>query len=99
MAVAVFVNGFDRADVIIRGLRMAGIISSSRNGLNMVYLALTKETNAHVQPTDKINRTIRSEQVLEAFVEVVQKNLPLELKHTRITSADIMRWHTQTSIV
>ena len=51
------------------------------------------------KPTDKINRTIRSEQVLEAFVEVVQKNLPLELKHTRITSADIMRWHTQTSIV
>ena len=42
------------------------------------------------KPTDKINRTIRSEQVLEAFVEVVRKNLPLELKHTRITSADII---------
>jgi hypothetical protein len=42
------------------------------------------------KPADKINRTIRCEQVLKAFVEVVQKNLPLELKHTRITSEDII---------
>ena len=42
------------------------------------------------KPTDKINRTIRSEQVLQAFVEVVQKNLPLALKNTRITSDDII---------
>ena len=42
------------------------------------------------KPADKINRTIRSEQVLKAFVEVVRKNLPLELKNTRITSEDII---------
>ncbi|BCX03841.1 MAG: ISH3 family transposase ISH3B [Candidatus Roseilinea sp.] len=39
---------------------------------------------------NKINRTIRSEQVLNAFVEVVRKNLPLELKNTRITADDII---------
>jgi hypothetical protein len=42
------------------------------------------------KPTDQINRTIRSEQVLQAFVEVVRKNLPLELKNTRITADDII---------
>jgi hypothetical protein len=42
------------------------------------------------KPTNKINRTIQSEQVLQAFVEVVRRNLPLELKNTRITSEDII---------
>ena len=42
------------------------------------------------KPTHKITRTIRSEQVLNAFVVVVRKNLPLELKHTRITAEDIL---------
>jgi hypothetical protein len=37
------------------------------------------------KPIAKINRTIRSEQVLQSFVEVVRGNLPLELKNTRIT--------------
>jgi hypothetical protein len=37
------------------------------------------------KPTDKVNRTIQSEQVLKAFVELVRKNLPLDLKNTRIT--------------
>jgi len=41
------------------------------------------------KPSDKINRTIHSEQVLQAFVAVVRKNLPLELQNTRITSEDI----------
>ena len=42
------------------------------------------------KPTSKITRTIRSEQVLNAFVEVVRKNLPLDLKNTRITAEDII---------
>jgi hypothetical protein len=42
------------------------------------------------KPTSKITRTIRSEQVLNAFVEVVGKNLPLDLKNTRITAEDII---------
>lgn len=42
------------------------------------------------KPTAKINRTIRSEQVLETFVAVVRKNLRLELKNTRITSEDMI---------
>lgn len=42
------------------------------------------------KPTSKITRTIRSEQVLNAFVEVVGKNLPLDLKSTRITAEDII---------
>lgn len=40
--------------------------------------------------TIKITRTIRSEQVLNAFVQVVRKNLPLDLKNTRITAEDII---------
>jgi putative transposase len=40
--------------------------------------------------TTKITRTIRSEQVLNAFVEVVRKNLPLKLQNTRITVEDIL---------
>jgi hypothetical protein len=40
------------------------------------------------EPTSKITRTIRSEQVLNAFVELVRKNLPLDLKNTRITEDD-----------
>ena len=42
------------------------------------------------KPSTKITRTIRSEQVLKAFVEVVRKNLPLDLKNTRITADDII---------
>ena len=42
------------------------------------------------KPTVKITRTIRSEQVLEAFVQVVRKDLPLDLKKTRITADDII---------
>ena len=42
------------------------------------------------KPTVKITRTISSEQVLHAFVEVVRPNLPLELKNTRITAEDII---------
>ena len=42
------------------------------------------------KPKVKITRTIRSEQVLSAFVQVVRKNLPLELKNTRIAAEDII---------
>ncbi len=42
------------------------------------------------KPTAKITRTICSEQVLNAFVEVVRKNLPLDLRNTRITAEDIL---------
>lgn len=42
------------------------------------------------KPTGKITRTIRSEQVLNAFVAVVGKHLPLEMKHTRIPAEDII---------
>ena len=42
------------------------------------------------KPSAKHSRTIRSEQVLNALVAVVRKNLPLDLKHTRITAADII---------
>lgn len=42
------------------------------------------------KPSAKITRTIRSEQVLNAFVEVVRKNLSLDLKNTRITADDII---------
>jgi len=38
----------------------------------------------------KITRTISSEQVLNAFMQVVRRNLPLDLKNTRITSDDIL---------
>lgn len=42
------------------------------------------------KPTTKITRTIRSEQVLNAFVEVVRKNLPLQLRNTRIAAENIL---------
>lgn len=42
------------------------------------------------KPEIKVTRTIRSEQVLNTFVEVVRKNLPLDLKNTRITAEDII---------
>ena len=42
------------------------------------------------KPNVKITRTIRSEQVLTAFVTVVRQNLPLDLKNTRITANDII---------
>ncbi len=42
------------------------------------------------KPNAKSTRTIRSEQVLKAFVEVVRKNLPLDWKNTRITADDLM---------
>jgi len=42
------------------------------------------------KPTNEVTRTIRSEQVLNAFVQVVHRNLPLDLKNTRITAEDII---------
>jgi len=42
------------------------------------------------KPTTKNTRTIRSEQVLNAFVQVVRQGLPLDLKNTRITADDII---------
>jgi hypothetical protein len=42
------------------------------------------------KPTHKITRTIGSEQVLKAFMEVVRRNLPLNLQNTRITAEDII---------
>ena len=50
------------------------------------------------KPTSKITRTIRSEQVLKAFVEVVRKNLPLDLKNTRITEEDIIYNYTERDV-
>ena len=46
------------------------------------------------KPTLKVNRTIRSEQVLEAFIRVIRPHLPLDLQGTRITASDINtgRW-------
>jgi len=42
------------------------------------------------KPTAKITRTICSEQVLNAFVQVVRQNLPLKLENTRISMDDIL---------
>ena len=42
------------------------------------------------KPTIKVTRTIRSEQVLNAFMQVVGRNLPLDLKNTHITADDII---------
>jgi len=42
------------------------------------------------KPTIKVTRTIRSEQVLNAFRQVVGRNLPLDLKNTHITADDII---------
>jgi len=42
------------------------------------------------KPTIKVTRTIRSEQVLNAFRQVVRRNLPLDLKNTHITADDII---------
>ncbi|NOH01672.1 MAG: hypothetical protein HND47_06775 [Chloroflexi bacterium] len=42
------------------------------------------------KPMTKITRTIHSEQVLNAFIEIVHKNLPLDLQNTRITTEDIL---------
>lgn len=42
------------------------------------------------KPTIKITKTIRSEQVLAAFVQVVRQNLPLDLKNTHIRAEDIL---------
>jgi hypothetical protein len=50
------------------------------------------------KPSAKITRTIRSEQVLNAFLEVVGKNLPLDLKNTRITADDIIYALTYANI-
>jgi len=44
------------------------------------------------KPTTKITRTIRSGQVLNTFMQVVRKNLPLDLKNTRITADDIISY-------
>ena len=56
----------------------------------MDNLVPTKETKAMSKPSTKITRTISSEQVLNTFIEVVRKNLPLDLKNTRITADDII---------
>jgi hypothetical protein len=42
------------------------------------------------KPTNKITRRIRSEQVLNAFVQAVRPNLPLDLKNTLITADEII---------
>jgi putative transposase len=42
------------------------------------------------KPAIKITRTIRAEQVLNAFMQVVRRNLPLDLKNTFITTEDIL---------
>lgn len=42
------------------------------------------------KPKMKDTRAIRSEQVLKAFVEIVRPNLPLDLRHTRITAEDLL---------
>lgn len=42
------------------------------------------------KPINKITRTIRSEQVLNAFIKVVRSNLTLDLQNTRITAEDIL---------
>jgi len=42
------------------------------------------------KPTNEVTRTIRSEQVLNAFIQVVRQNLPLDLQNTRITTEDIL---------
>ncbi len=42
------------------------------------------------KPIHEVTRTIRSEQVLKAFIQVIQRNLPLDLKNTRITAEDII---------
>jgi putative transposase len=42
------------------------------------------------KPIHKVTRTIRSEQVLNAFMQVVRPNLPLDLKNTHITVDDII---------
>lgn len=41
------------------------------------------------KPNQEVTRTIRSEQVLKAFIQVVKWNLPLDLKNTRISAEDI----------
>ena len=42
------------------------------------------------KPTYKINRTVRSEQVLQAFMSVLRPHLLLDLQNTRITADDII---------
>ena len=42
------------------------------------------------KPTNKITRTIQSKQVLNAFLQVVRSNLPLDLKNTHITVDDVI---------
>ena len=66
-------------------------ISTSRKGLNTVNLVPTKETKTNVQAQrqDYPNNPI-FEQVLNAFTQVVRRNLPLELKNTRISRDDII---------
>ena len=42
------------------------------------------------KPTYEVTRTIRSEQVLNAFIKVVRPNLPLDLQNTRITAEEML---------
>lgn len=42
------------------------------------------------KPVSKVTRRIRSEQVLNAFIQVIRQNLPLDLQNTRITADDVI---------
>ena len=42
------------------------------------------------KPSNEVTRTIRSKQVLNAFVQVVRWNLSLDLKNTHITVEHII---------
>jgi len=42
------------------------------------------------KPTIKINQIIKSEQVLNAFIQIVRPDLQLDLQNTRITAEDIL---------
>ncbi len=44
----------------------------------------------HFIPTDKISRRIQSEQVLDTFIQIVRRDLPLEMKNTRISADDVI---------
>lgn len=42
------------------------------------------------KPTYKTNRIIRSEQVIQAFMSILRRHLPLDLQSTRITADDLI---------
>jgi len=51
---------------------------------------LARGPRAMPKPTSKINRIIKSEQVLNVFVQGLRPNLPLDLQNTRITAEDVL---------